>query len=320
MPFRKPEESKLGGKFLAYGKKGTSKTTFLLSFPRVAIIDAEAGASFYEGTEKGENIVLVSNSQSFKDFEDDLDEIQDNFEEEGIATFGLDSATKIKENLEETIMTIDEKREKKKGKSADETNLSIRSRGRIKYVSKRLQNLKIDLSTKGVNIVDIAQCKEIKEKQGDQFVTVGYEPDMQKNADHDYDVVLRTFTEKDPGGKVHYKAEVEKDRLGVFKQGEVIENPTYDLWKAVLEKRQKGKALNTSFVQQIDDAKEQYEEEADLDEKSWKEKIKALNEKLSDEEKQAFLGEIKEAKITGFDNLTPIKEQRLKEIYETHKK
>lgn len=319
MGFRKPGESKLGGKFLIYGKKGTSKTTFLLSFPKVAIIDAEAGASFYEGTEKGKNMVLVANSQSFKDFEEDLDDISENHQEYGIATFGLDSATKIKENLEETIMTIDEKREKKKGKSIDETNLSIRSRGRIKYVSKRLQNLKIDLSTKGINVVDIAQCKEIKEKQGDQFITIGYEPDMQKNSDHDYDVVLRSFTEKEPNGKVHYKAEVEKDRLGIYNTGDIIENPSYDMWKSVLEKR-KGDALNTSFAQQSEESKEKYEEEAALEERTWKEKMKSLMSGLDDSGKKEVMGELKEAKVSSFDNLTQTKEAKVKAIYEKYTK
>lgn len=320
MGFRKPGTKKLGGKFLIYGKKGTSKTTFLLSFPKIAAIDAEAGMSFYEGTDKGKNLVLVSNTQSFKEFEDDLDEISENYEEEGIETFGLDSTTKVKENLEETIMTIDEKRERKKGKSVDETNLSIRSRGRIKYVSKKLQNLKIDLSTRGVNIVDVAQAKEIKEKQGDQFVTVGFEPDMQKNADHDYDVVLRTYTEPNSKGKLVYKAVVEKDRLGMFDAGDVIENPTYDMWKEVLEKHKKGDKLSTSFVSETEETKERYEEEADLDEKSWKEKIQLLVSSLSDEKKKEMMTALKEDKITSFEGLTPNKQAKLEKIYDQFKK
>lgn len=316
MAFRKPGSVKLGGKFLSYGKKGTSKSTFLLSFPSVAAIDTEAGLSFYEGTEKGKNLVLVSNTQSFKEWEEDLDEISDNFEELKIKTFGTDSVTKVKENLEETIMTIDEKRERKKGKSIDETNLSIRSRGRIKYVSKRIQNMKIDLSTRGVNIVDIAQAKEEKEKQGDQYVTVGFTPDMQKNADHDYDVVLFHYTEPDGKGGLKFFARVEKDRLGVFRPGEVIENPSYDMWKKVLENNSKKEALNTSFAEQADEAKKQYEAEADMEEASWKDRFAALIAKLPKEEQATLHNELKEAKITSFDGLTVNKEQKLKAIYE----
>ena len=315
MAFRKPGEIRLGGKFLSYGRKATSKTTFLLSFPKIAAIDAEAGMSFYEGKPKGKNIVLVSNTQSFKDFEEDLDDIAENYEEYGVKTFGLDSATKVKENLEETIMTIDEKREKKKGKSADETNLSIRSRGRIKYVNKKLQNLKIDLSTRGVNIVDIAQAKEIKDKIGDQYVTVGWEPDMQKNSDHDYDVVLYHYTEPDGKGGVKFLARVDKDRLEVFKVGTIIENPSYEMWASVLAENDGKEALNTSFVHQVEEGKDKYEEEQDLDEKTWQEKFGELLSKSTPEVKEAIQAKFKEAKIAGFDKLTPKKQEALEAIY-----
>lgn len=317
MAFRKPGEKKLGGKFLSYGKKSTSKTTFLLSFPKIAAIDAETGMSFYEGTEDGKNLVLVANSQSFKELEDDIDDISENYEEMQIQTFGIDSSTKIRENIEETIMLIDEKRERKKGKSIDETNLSIRSRGRIKYVSKKIQNLKIDLSTKGIHIVDIAQAKEIKEKQGDQFVLIGWEPDMQKGSDHDYDVVLRHFTEKTPQGKTLYKAEVEKDRLKVFQQGDIIENPSYEMWREVLEKRANGETLNTNFSKQVEDGKDRYEEESELDEKTWQDKMKALFDKLSDDQKVQLTESLKKAKISNFSQLTPVQENKLKAIYES---
>lgn len=315
MAFRKPGTKRIGGKFLSYGIKATGKTTFLLSFPGIAAIDTEAGMSFYENTEKGKNLVIIGNSQSFKELEEDIDDIGENFKEYNIQTFGIDSATKIKENLEETIMVIDEKRERKKGKSVDETNLSIRSRGRIKYVAKRLQNLKIDLSTKGVHIVDISQAKAIKEKQGDQYITVGWEPDMPKGADHDYDVVLRHFTSTNVKGETIYKAEVEKDRLEIFKKGDIIENPSYEMWREKIELRKDAEALNTSFSSQINTDKEKYEEEADLEEKTMKEKITILVSSLDDQKKEEFKVALKDHKITSFENLPPAKQSKLQEIY-----
>ena len=315
MAFRKPGEKKIGGKFLSYGKKATSKTTFLLTFPKVAALDTEAGMSFYEGTDKGKNLILVANSQSFKSFEEDLEDIADNYEEYGVKTFAVDSVTKIKENLEETIMVIDETRERKKGKGVDETNLSIRSRGRIKYVNKRLQNLKIDLSTRGVNIVDIAQAKEIKEKQGDQYVLVGYEPDMQKGSDHDYDVVLYHYTETDGRGNTKFFARVDKDRMGVFKVGQVIENPSYEMWASVLAERDDKEALNTSFVKQNEDGKNSYEEEQDLEEQTWTEKFRNLISILSDEQKKELQVDLKSAGISDFSKVTPKKRELMIEIY-----
>lgn len=318
--FRKPAEKRIGAKFLAYGKKSTGKSQFLLSFKGVAAIDAETGLAWYEGTELGKNLVAISNTQSFREMEDAAEQIAENFEEMGVKTFGIDSVTKIKENLEETIMVIDERRERKKGKDVDETNLSIRSRGRIKYTNKRLQNVKIDLSTKGVNIVDIAQAKEIKEKQGDQFVLVGYEPDMQKGADHDYDIVLFFYTEVDSEGKTRYFARVEKDRLRVFKNGDIIENPHYDMWKDVIESKDGKETIATDFAEQVEGSKERYEKEMELEEASWEKKFSELMSNLSDEEKKSISLAIKKARITGFSDLTPTQTESLKAIYKEYSK
>lgn len=321
LAFRKPLEAKVGAKALAFGKKSTGKTKFLLSWPGVAAIDAEMGMSWYEGTEDGKNLVLVSNTQSFKEMEDDAEEIGEAFEDLGVKTFAIDSVTKIKENLEETIMTIDEKREKRKGKDVDETNLSIRSRGRIKYTNKRLQNVKIDLSAKGVNIVDIAQAKPIKKKIGDQFEIVGYEPDMQQGSEHDYDIVLFFYTEPDKTGALKYYARVEKDRLEVFKTGDVIEDPSYEMWKQKIEARDKNESLDINYSQESQETKEKYEQEADLDTASWTEALSALSKKLDTDKQKELAQMLKSARISlaDMDNLSPVQKDKLREIIKRFK-
>lgn len=317
MAFRKPAEVRLGAKVLVFGKKATGKSWFLLSWPGIAAIDAETGLAWYEGKEVGKNLVAISNTQSFREMEDDAEEIADNYEELGVKTFAIDSVTKIKENLEETIMVIDERREKRKGKDVDETNLSIRSRGRIKYTNKRLQNVKIDLSTKGINIVDIAQAKEVKEKQGDQFVLVGHEPDMQKGADHDYDIVLFFYTEVGSDGKLKYKAEVQKDRLNVYKTGDVIDSPTYAMWKDVIEGREGKEMIDTSFAEDTQDSKDRYEKETDLAEAGYAEKFSVLIKTLSDDDKKKLTAELAAKKIKGFEGLSPNQKAALGTIYKT---
>lgn len=317
MAFRNPQAMKLGAKFLIYGTSGSGKTCFMLGFPGIAAIDTEAGLSFYEGTEEGKNLKLVSNTQSYKELEDDIDTIRDSYKDEGIKTFAVDSNTKVKENLEETIMTIDERRERRKGKDIDETNLSIRSRGRIKYVSKKLQNLKIDLSTQGVHIVDIAQAKEVKEKRGDQFVLLGYEPDMQKGARYDYDVVLFFYNETDAKGNERYLARVEKDRTKTTKKGEIIENPSYDIWADKLESFKDKEALNTSFTRDNEDSKVAYEEEVEAENMTLMERMKAVVENLDEDERKAFSTQLKEAGIRNvkdLDKLKPEQKEALGEI------
>ena len=243
MAFRKPATKKLGIKVLSLGKEGTGKTVFALSFPRIASIDGEAGQSFYENTEYGQNLVFVDNTQSYQELEEDIDYIEEEYEAQDIQTLVIDSETKVFNNLEETLMTIEEKKAKKKGVDANDSNLSIRSRGRIKYIAKRLQNLKIDLSSKGVNVVSIAQAKDVQVKQGDSWVVTGVIPDMVKGSAFDYDLVLEHYSEIDAQGNVKYKAKVVKDRTNVFKNGDIIDNPRYQLWSAVSEFRKDAEKL-----------------------------------------------------------------------------
>ena len=48
MSFREAKTAKIGGKFLVYGEPGSGKSTFQLTFPKVACIDSEAGIAHYE--------------------------------------------------------------------------------------------------------------------------------------------------------------------------------------------------------------------------------------------------------------------------------
>jgi len=74
--------------------------------------------------------------------------------------------------------------------------------------------------------------KEIMEERGDQLVRVGVREESNKKDGHVPDVRLR-FGVK--AGK--YLAEVYKDRLGLFAQGSLIENPTPEPWILEWEKR-----------------------------------------------------------------------------------
>lgn len=320
MAFRKPAAKKVGIKVLAWGRKGVGKSRFLLTFPSIAAIDAEAGLAFYEGKPVGKNLLLVSNTQSFKELEDDLEDVREQYEELGIKTFAIDSETKVYENIQETVMTVEEKRAKRSGRDVDDTNLSQRSWGRIKHVSKKMQNLKIDLSGQGVNIVSIAQHDDVKEKKGDQFVVVGGKPVMAKGAEYDYDLVLYLYTEQDKKGKTHYFARVDKDRTDTYKVGSVIENPSYELWQDEVENKSKTETLNTSFAEEQEGSKKRYDEEIALDEKSLAERIEMLVPTLSDEDKDAFKAALVENKITKFTGLTAKKQEVLESIYKDFSK
>ena len=79
--FRKAKAAKIGGKFLSYGESGSGKSTFQLTFPKVACIDSETGIAHYEGKDielnNGKtynNLVMVDNTSDLDELESDLDD------------------------------------------------------------------------------------------------------------------------------------------------------------------------------------------------------------------------------------------------------
>lgn len=275
--FKKVQETKSGIKVLAYGTTGVGKTVFSLSFPESCAVDSEDGMAFYKG--KYPNLKYVLNSTSADEVEEALEEIEDELSDE-IKTFILDSETKIYENMQHSALNIAEKRARQKGQSVEDSNISQREWGKIKLVNKRIQSTKIMLASKGINIVSIAQQKDIKEKKGDNYVTVGYAPDCAKGFEYDFDVVIRLFTEKDKEGQEVYKAEVYKDRTQTYKKGDIIINPTYENWREVVEGKANLKEQIVDFKKDIardEDVMQTEIEEMENLTKEFKELIKKLD-------------------------------------------
>ena len=275
--FKKVEETKTALKVLAFGASGSGKTTFALSFPKIVAIDSEAGMEFYKGNK---NLKYILNTTSADELEEAMAEIEDELIDE-IGTLVIDSETKIYENQQHSALNLVEKRARKKGQSVEDANISQREWGKIKMISKRMQSEKIKLSSMGINVVSIAQMKEIKEKKGDTFVVTGYAPDSGKGIEYDYDVVLRLFTEKDKSGSEIYKAEVLKDRTGTFKRGQVIENPNYNMWKSIVDGRADKKENILDFAKDIDKDENTLKAEVETAEELTEE-LKNLIKRVSD--------------------------------------
>jgi hypothetical protein len=288
--FRKPQMAKIGLKVLAYGDSGVGKTTFALSFPQIAAVDSESGMSHYEGNP---NIVLIANTSSCYDVEEAIVEIEDNADV--IQTLVIDSETKVYDSMQTSAMEVEEKRARKKGGEIEDSTISIRGYGRIKLLNKRLQNMKIALSSKGINIVSIAQMDDIKEKRGENFVKVGEKPVMAKGIQYDYDIVLKLFTEATQKGDV-YKAVIEKDRTSVYKKGDIIDNPNFSHWKDYFEGRSKLQNLKVDYSTDTDrDIRRMSEEAEDIDLliSDFKAKMKIL----SAEDKPKIMKKLKEVGI-----------------------
>lgn len=264
--FKKAEKVQSAGKFLAFGATSSGKSWFTLTFPKIFAFDSEQGLNFYLDNK---NLLQVAPTSSMYDMQDGIDELHSvlDSDPDSVKTVTFDSETKFYQNIQDISLSVEEKRAKEKGRDVDDTNLSVRSWGRIKSVSNRLQNMKIDLSSRGVNIVSTAHEADIKKKVGDEYVVVGHKPDIYKNLPFDYDVVLRFFTKEGKDGEQEYWAEVKKDRTQTFQKGDKIQNPSYSMWEDKFTTEITGKSTDYAS-DTIEDTDKMIEEEGAEDRKN----------------------------------------------------
>lgn len=262
--FKKVEEVKSALKVLVFGSTGVGKTLFALSFPDIVAIDSEAGMTHYRNKYKSLKYILETTSAV--DVEEALDEIEDM---DDIKTFVLDSETKIYENMQHSALALAEKRARKKGQDVEDSNISQREWGKIKLLNKKMQSSKTMLSSKGVNIVSVAQEKELKEKKGENWVVVGYAPDTAKGFEYDYDIVVRLYTQETKDG-TKYFGKVIKDRTQTYKKNDVIENPSFNNWKHIYDN------TITKKEEIIDFKKDIATDEAEFDIPTAEESVKEL--------------------------------------------
>ena len=182
-------------------------------------------------------------------------------------------------------------------RNVDDANISQRSWGRIKILNLKLQQAKIDLSTKGVHVISVAQATDERDKSGEKVI--GVKPDMHKSVKFDYDTVLEFYITEDNDG-IHYYAKVLKDRTNVTKRGDIIENPCYDVWKDYFEGRSTLETNKTSYNNDIKTSTESMEDKADKAEalaNEWKEMMKQLKEDKNMDAISKINALIKEKKI-----------------------
>lgn len=286
MAFRKAQTAKIGGKFLSYGESGSGKSTFQLTFPKVACIDSETGVAHYEGRDitlnngnTYNNLVMVDNTSDLDELEDDLDSFIDGEYDGQIETLSIDSETKFYNTMQIGATEVEERRARKKGGDADDAGISVKQWGRIKIINMKLQQAKIDLSSKGTHVVSVAQEVEIKDNDGKKVI--GYKPDMHKSVKLDYDTILRHYTKKDKDGNVTFWAEVIKDRTNVTKVGQQIENPCFDIWKDYYSSMNNLKTNATSYKNDLKKSTESMVDKADKSEElaaQFKEILKSLKD------------------------------------------
>jgi len=245
MGFQKKEEilAHVGGKVLAFGATGSGKSTFAGTFPNINLVDSEDGNTYY--LESNPNILGIMRTTSASEVQETLDELNDEEALKEFDTIAIDSGTKLYENMQAAAYEVVEKRSRKqlrKGKEVDmdDLGLAVRDWGHIKRWNQALKTAYITFSSQGKWVVEVAHQKDVYDDPSSlNKKKIGEAPDLAKKADYDFDIVLQMFTKEDKDGNVTYFGKIYKDRTGVTKKGEIIENPSFEIWREKWESTKK---------------------------------------------------------------------------------
>lgn len=197
-------------------------------------------------------IAKVKNKEDLYELDDDgneTDEIVRDADGEPFRPDALiiDGATILNLTTQSGLVEFSKKRNKVKADKAgllgDErlvkiegASLEIKDYSTIKFKG---QNLILDLMSSGINCIttcrEKAETESIKTDDG-QFKSVSTGrviPDTFKGIEYNTNTVIRTFFDEESG---QICAKVVKDRTGVHKAGEIIEDPSLLDWQAALDR------------------------------------------------------------------------------------
>lgn len=291
MAFKSREKKREGVKFLFYGESASGKTPTGLSFPNQALIDSDSGTTFYDG----DNVVVESNTLSFKQLNEDLDELElDSELFDQIETFNIDSVTRFHENMQHAALKVVEQRAKKQKRLIESEGLSPKEYGIMKLHYERFFGRMLSYSKEGKNLVFVAEQKDETENRTDSYgnqvnVKVGVMPSMQKGSKYDFDVVIRTYMKNgEPFGMV------EKDRTGTFKVGEEIPKPNHSHWGEAINKAQKGKQRTKEDINNFEKAVDDQADNFNVVEVTPKDKLNEVVDGMSLPQKKEFAKKMNE--------------------------
>jgi len=184
----------------------------------------------------------------------------------------VDSVTPVQDTLKYSMIQTSEKRaklkaQKKDGATASEIFVAESTAGmefkdfdKLNHKGKNLLRSLITRTNKYVCVTSREADKKEQVKDGKGVFTsvkVGVKPDCFKGAEYEFFTVLRMFEDEDSG---EIKAQIErKDRTMLFQQGEIIENPTPELWQEIIS-RNAGKRNNIVVSEKYDESLDKEEE------------------------------------------------------------
>jgi hypothetical protein len=239
---------------------------------RILYLDPESGSidDYLEGLEDNglnlENIYIVytqslgevrqyiakvKNNEDFYELDDDGDEtdvvvVDSDGEPFRADAIVVDGATILNLTTKQGLVEFSKKRNKVKADNdsliGDARLVKIEGAGLelkdYQTINFKGQDLILDLMASGVHCIVTARetdekvTKEIDGKR-ESVVTGRKVADGFKGMDYNAKTVIRTFADPETGQICAY---VEKDRTGVHKKGEIIEDPTLLDWQVVIDK------------------------------------------------------------------------------------
>lgn len=231
--FRKFGSQKQGLKVLIYGSSGCGKSVLSLGFLDNIVIDTEAKIGSYENNKNFSKMNAgVFSTNNFHKILEVFRKLLKSNDLQNIKTIILDSETKLYKNLLVSMLEIEEKRAEakaiRKAKKDDEVvdidflvrdaNIAQRGYGKVNHKTEDLSSLRAIFSDKGKVFVTIAHSKDVQQKMPDgSFIKIGTKPDLHKNSEYDFDLIIELTKEKDLiNGKFKHMAIIEKDTYHLF--------------------------------------------------------------------------------------------------------
>jgi len=210
-------------KLLLYGGPGTGKTHLALHAPTPLVIDTESSTDAYRGRSDIPEFWVAKSAQPSEILET-LEHLAQHGSVGGITpqTLIVDSFSVLWQVRQEA----GQKKAERHAKNPDQARVSYYDWA---WIKRPIQRLYTQLVNMPFNIILTAREKavydEIKEGNQTKLEIVDYVPDIERNAEYVFDLVLRLFVAAD--GK--RQAEVRKSRFPAFSKGSIIDAPSWEM-------------------------------------------------------------------------------------------